>query len=69
MSVAKTATKNKINCSVCDMEIGQDSKYKSDYKGKTYYFCSDSDKQEFEKRPHVYAGIQAHMMNKKSKVA
>ncbi len=69
MAIAKTGAKNKINCSVCDMEIQSDSKYKSDYKGKTYYFCSDSDKQEFEKRPHVYAGIQAHMMSKKSKVA
>jgi YHS domain-containing protein len=26
------------------------------YKGKTYYFCSEEDKQKFEKNPEQYAG-------------
>ncbi len=52
------ATKNKMNCSVCGMEVSQDSKLKADYKGRSYYFCSDSDKKEFEKHPQVYAGIE-----------
>ncbi len=51
------ATKVKANCAVCGMEVGKDSKYKADYKGQTYYFCSESDKKEFQKRPQVYAGI------------
>ncbi len=59
------ATKNRvINCSVCDTTLGKDPEFKTDYKGQTYYFCSDSDKKEFEKRPHVYAGIMAHMSKK-----
>ncbi|HEX9021995.1 MAG TPA: YHS domain-containing protein [Nitrospirota bacterium] len=52
------ATKNKVNCSVCGMDVDRDSKRKADYKGQTYYFCSDSDKKEFQKRPQVYAGMQ-----------
>ncbi len=63
------ATKSKvINCSVCGMELGKDSEHKAYYKEQTYYFCSDSDKKEFEKRPHVYAGILSHM-SKKGKAA
>ncbi len=64
-----SATKNKvITCSVCGMELGKDSKHKADYREQTYYFCSESDKKEFEKRPHVYAGILSHM-SKKGKAA
>ncbi len=63
------ATKNRtITCSVCDRELGKDPEFKAEYKGQTYYFCGDSDKQEFEKRPHVYAGLLAHM-SKKGKAA
>jgi len=61
------ATKNKINCSVCGMDVSRDSDIKSEYKGQTYYFCSDGDKKEFEKRPHVYAGIEK--MSKSHKAA
>jgi YHS domain-containing protein len=52
------ATKNKTNCLVCGMEVGRDSKYKADYKGQTYYFCNKNDKNEFQNRPQVYAGIE-----------
>lgn len=53
------ATKVKASCSVCGMDVepGSGSKFKAEYKGQTYYFCSDSDKKEFQKRPQVYAGI------------
>ncbi len=61
------ATKVKANCSVCGMEVHKDSKLKADYKGQAYYFCSDSDKKEFQKRPQVYAGIQR--VSKRSKAA
>lgn len=29
---------------------------KSEYKGKTYYFCSPSCKKSFDKEPEKYAG-------------
>lgn len=51
------AKKNKASCSVCGTEIKRDSKFKADYKGQTYYFCSSKDKKEFENRPQVFAGI------------
>ncbi len=50
------ATKIKANCSVCGMNV--DSKFKVDYKGQTYYFCSENDRKEFQKRPQVYAGLE-----------
>jgi YHS domain-containing protein len=42
---------------VCGMDI--DSKTaagKSDYQGKTYYFCSQGCKKAFDKEPQKYAG-------------
>ncbi len=40
---------------VCGMEIGENSKLKSEYKGKAYHFCSASCKQNFDKNPEKYA--------------
>ncbi len=51
------AKKDKPVCSVCGMDVKQGSTLKAEYKGKEYYFCSESDKKEFEKHPQVYAGI------------
>jgi YHS domain-containing protein len=51
------ASKDKANCPVCGMEVKRDSKLRAEYKGQEYYFCSESDKKEFEKHPQVYAGI------------
>jgi len=31
------------------------AKYKAEYSGKTYYFCSPSCKAEFERNPKRYA--------------
>lgn len=39
---------------VCGMTVDPKSSDKSDYKGKTYYFCSLDDKKEFEKNPEKY---------------
>ena len=52
------ATKHKVNCPVCGMDVEQDSKFKAEYKGQAYYFCNDSDKKEFMKHPQVYAGME-----------
>jgi YHS domain-containing protein len=40
---------------VCKMDVDEkEAKYKSDYKGRTYYFCSSSCKKAFEKEPGKY---------------
>jgi YHS domain-containing protein len=36
---------------VCGMMVDPKHSPKSDYKGKTYYFCSREDKQRFDKAP------------------
>lgn len=37
---------------VCGMKVDEGSvKYKSEYKGSTYYFCSPSCKEDFDKNP------------------
>jgi YHS domain-containing protein len=40
---------------VCKMEVDEKSaKWKSEYKGKTYYFCAPMCKQKFDKSPEKY---------------
>ena len=40
---------------VCNMDVDEKTaKFKSDFKGKTYYFCSAGDKANFEKNPAKY---------------
>jgi Cu+-exporting ATPase len=40
---------------VCGMEIkAETAAGKSEYKGKTYYFCSLGDKETFDKNPERY---------------
>jgi YHS domain-containing protein len=42
---------------VCKMDVDEKSaKAKSDYKGKTYYFCALACKQTFDKNPDKYTG-------------
>ena len=42
---------------VCGMEVDeQQAKGKSEYQGKTYYFCSTGCKQRFDQNPQQYAG-------------
>lgn len=41
---------------VCGMELAPDeAKFRSEYKGKTYYFCSENCKQHFDNSPEKYA--------------
>jgi YHS domain-containing protein len=50
---------------VCGMEADPKTAVaKSDYKGKTYYFCSQGCKKAFDKDPEKYLknGPQGHMM-------
>lgn len=41
---------------VCKMQISaQDAEAESEYKGRTYYFCSEDCKESFDKDPIRYA--------------
>jgi len=40
---------------ICNMTVDEKTtKFKSDYKGKTYYFCSSACKSTFDKNPGKY---------------
>lgn len=40
---------------VCNMEVDEKTaKWKTEYKGKTYYFCAPGCKMEFEEDPEKY---------------
>jgi len=42
---------------VCKMTVDEKTaKLKSEYKGKTYYFCSDLCKKQFDAEPSKFAG-------------
>ena len=41
---------------VCDMEVDEQSAAgRSQYQGQTYYFCTESCKNEFDQNPEMYA--------------
>ena len=41
---------------VCNMEVDEQSAAgRSQYQGQTYYFCTESCKNEFEQNPEMYA--------------
>ena len=40
---------------VCGMEVdGENAAGKSEYRGRTYYFCCDGCKEEFDANPQQY---------------
>lgn len=39
---------------ICGMSVKEDTELKSAYNGKTYYFCSEGCKEEFDKNPIKY---------------
>ena len=44
---------------VCGMEVNEKTaKYKSNYQGKTYYFCSQFCKESFDVDPAEYLGAK-----------
>lgn len=49
----KPKSNNKHIDPVCGMEASADL-FKADYKGKSYYFCSDHCQQQFKKDPETY---------------
>jgi YHS domain-containing protein len=52
---AQVATQKPTKDPVCGMEVDPKSAAgKATYKGKTYYFCSVAEKEQFEKPPQKY---------------
>lgn len=46
----------KNNCPVCGMEVTPETAAgQSEYQGRTYYFCTTTDKETFDKDPAKYA--------------
>ncbi len=39
---------------VCGMKVKESTPFKSNYNGKTYYFCNEHCKIEFDKNPLKY---------------
>jgi len=52
---AYVSTEEHLVCTVCGMEVNPKTDPKSVYKDKTYYFCSDTHKADFEAAPDKYA--------------
>ena len=50
---------------VCGMTVETATAPKSDFKGKTYYFCSLEDKKEFDKAPANYIKVDKTDTTKK----
>jgi YHS domain-containing protein len=59
-AAAKAAAPAKVKDLVCGMDIDPKQAaaagLKSDYKGKTYYFCADECKKQFDAEPAKFAG-------------
>jgi YHS domain-containing protein len=42
---------------VCKMEVDEKTaRFKTEYKGETYYFCAPGCKKAFEEKPEEYSG-------------
>lgn len=50
---------------VCGMMVQTATAPKTDYKGKTYYFCSIDEKKEFDKAPASYIKLDKKDTTKK----
>jgi YHS domain-containing protein len=47
-------------CPVCSMDVDPaQAPAASNYEGKTYYFCSDACKQQFDAQPQAFAKLGA----------
>jgi len=46
-----------VACPICKMTLDEkDAKFKTEYKGKTYYLCCSSEKKKFDENPERYVG-------------
>lgn len=61
----KNAPPKQAQDPVCGMMVDTADSPKSEFKGKTYYFCSLDDKKEFDKAPASYIKIDKKDTTKK----
>lgn len=40
---------------ICGMKVQESTAFKSEYRGKTYYFCSEHCKEKFDQNPVKYS--------------
>jgi Cu+-exporting ATPase len=50
---------------VCGMMVDTSNAPKTEFKGKTYYFCSIDEKKEFDKAPSTYIKVEKKETTKK----
>jgi YHS domain-containing protein len=50
---------------VCGMMVNTATAEKTEFKGKTYYFCSLDEKKEFDKAPATYIKVEKKETTKK----
>jgi Cu+-exporting ATPase len=50
---------------VCGMMVDTSTAPKTEFKGKTYYFCSIDEKKEFDKAPATYIKVEKKETTKK----
>ena len=55
-AAARESTEESPLCPVCDMDVDPKSSATSVYEGKTYYFCSDDHKRQFDAGPEKFLG-------------
>ena len=58
-------TVKEVQDPVCGMTVDPATAPKSEYKGKTYYFCSIDEKKEFDKAPSSYIKLDKKETTKK----
>lgn len=46
-------------CPVCGMDVDPKTADRSDYRGKTYYFCMPAHKQQFDAAPEKFVKAEA----------
>jgi YHS domain-containing protein len=39
---------------ICKMKVSKSAEWRSEHKGKKYYFCAKNCKEEFDKHPEKY---------------
>ena len=62
----ETAPAKEVQDPVCGMTVDPATAAgKSEFKGKTYYFCSLDDKKEFDKAPSTYIKLDKKEATKK----
>ncbi|HJT46462.1 MAG TPA: DJ-1/PfpI family protein [Chthoniobacterales bacterium] len=57
-ATAPTSTAEHPVCAVCGMTVDPKIAVKSEYKGATYYFCSEDDKKTFDTDPQKFVSVQ-----------